>query len=80
MNVIVTSIEKVFFEGRADHVVVPALGGEMTILAKHAPTITPLKAGIVRVKEKDGSEKDFAIAGGFLETDGHKVTICEKAA
>jgi F-type H+-transporting ATPase subunit epsilon len=80
MNVIVTTIEEVLFEGRADHVVVPAVDGEMTILMKHAPTITALKAGIVRVKEKDGSEKDFAVVGGFLETDGHKVTICERAA
>ena len=80
MNVIVTSIEKVFFEGKADHVVVPAEGGEMTILINHTPMIAPLRAGIVRVKEKDGSEKDFAVAGGFFETDGVKVTICEKAA
>lgn len=80
MNVIVTSIDKVFFEGKADHVVVPAADGEMTILFKHSPIIAPLKAGIVRVKEKDGSERDFAIAGGFFETDGHKVVICEKAA
>lgn len=70
----ITNVQSVLFQGLAGAVVCPGSEGELTVLAHHAPLITTLKAGKVRVKTSDG-EKVFAIRHGILEVADNEAVI-----
>ena len=57
----------------------PGAAGEMGILPKHAPVLTTLKYGFIRVR-KNGKEEVFAVAGGVAEVQPDIVTILADAA
>jgi len=62
-------------------VVVPAIAGEMGVLPMHAPTISTLGEGEVRVTPSEGADQiHFAIAGGYVEVDGEKVIVLANRA
>lgn len=77
MHLTITRVDEVLYRGAVFSVNVPGAAGEVTILAHHAPLITPLKAGEIRIHEgKDGAHaKKFAIEGGVLEVTPSGVTI-----
>lgn len=78
MKVSVISPERVLFEGEANSVVAPAFDGEVGILSGHAPMMTLLGKGTLRL---DGGGKQFQIEGGFLQVVDNNVRIVtEKAA
>lgn len=58
--------DSLLFEGPADIVIAPAADGEVGILPNHAPLLTTLNYGILRVRYQ-GEEEVFTIAGGVLE-------------
>ncbi len=60
---IVTAERQVYNETDVDMVVAPGSEGVLGILPRHAPLLTMLKPGVLRVK-KDGTEQDMAVAGG----------------
>ncbi|MBN8582753.1 MAG: ATP synthase F1 subunit epsilon, partial [Anaerolineae bacterium] len=62
----IVSQDRTVFTGDVDIVVLPGAGGEMGILPKHAPVLTTLKYGFVRVR-KSGKEEVFAVSGGVAE-------------
>jgi F-type H+-transporting ATPase subunit epsilon len=62
-----------------DIVVLPGAAGEMGILPNHAPVLTTLKYGIIRIRRK-GKEELFAVAGGVAEVQPKIVTILADAA
>jgi F-type H+-transporting ATPase subunit epsilon len=63
----------------ATAVQIPATDGDMTAMADHAPTITTLRPGILRVVTDKGTE-DFAVTGGFAEiTAGATTVLAEQA-
>lgn len=66
--------DKSLFEGPADMVIAPGVEGEMGILPNHAPLLTNLDFGILRVRYK-GEEEVFTIAGGILEVRPDLVTV-----
>jgi F-type H+-transporting ATPase subunit epsilon len=77
-------VELVTAEGRvlsqeADFVLAPGLGGELGVLPRHIPLLTPLKTGEVMVRN-DGEEVFLFVAGGFLEVLPDKVVILADAA
>src|SRR5207302_10128201 len=77
-------VEMVTAEGRvlsqeADFVRAPGLGGELGVLPRHIPLMTPLKTGEVLVRN-DGREEFIAVAGGFLEVLPDRVVILADAA
>jgi len=75
---IVTS-ERTVFDGPVDMVTVPGGGGEMGILPNHAPVLSTLKAGELRVKI--GAEMQiFAIGGGFIDIHSNRVIILADSA
>jgi F-type H+-transporting ATPase subunit epsilon len=76
---IVTAEREVFAEEGVDEVVAPGSEGEFTVLPQHAPLLTMIKPGIMRVV-KGGEEIDMAITGGFLEVKDDRVTILADAA
>lgn len=75
---IVTPERKVYSE-EVDMIVTRAAGGDIGILPKHAPLVSPLGVTTVRVK-KDGKEESIAVNGGFLEVRPDRVTILAETA
>ena len=71
---IVTAERQVYNETDVDMVVAPGSEGVLGILPRHAPLLTMLQPGVLRVK-KDGSEVDMAVAGGFLQVNAGRVLI-----
>ena len=75
----IVSQDRMVFEGDADIVVVPGEAGEMGILPNHAPLLSTLKYGILKVRSK-GEEKVFAISGGVIEVQPDIITVLANAA
>jgi F-type H+-transporting ATPase subunit epsilon len=76
LNVSVISPESVLFEGTADSVVAPAFDGEIGILTGHAPLMTLLGKGTLRL----GTGKSFSIEGGFLQVADDEVRVVTEKA
>ena len=64
----------------AEMVFAPAIEGEVGITPRHAPMITPLRAGEVRVRTKADHDEFFFISGGLLEVQPHLVTVLSDTA
>ncbi len=75
----IVSQDRTVFQGDVDIVVLPGAAGEMGILPHHAPVLTILKYGVIKVR-KDGKEELFAVAGGMAEVQPDIVTILADAA
>ncbi|MBS0612318.1 MAG: F0F1 ATP synthase subunit epsilon [Proteobacteria bacterium] len=75
----IVSAEGEIFSGDADMVFVPASEGEIGIAPRHAPLLTTLKAGEVRVKTGN-QEESFYVGGGALEIQPHRVTVLADTA
>ncbi len=58
----------------------PAKMGEVGIAPRHAPLLTALSPGEVRIQDEDGKEESFYITGGLLEVQPHAVTILADTA
>jgi len=75
----IVSQDRPVFEGDVDIVVAPGTDGEMGILPHHAPLLTTLKPGVLRVRTS-GREESFAISGGIMEVRPDIVTVLADAA
>jgi len=75
----IVSQDRLVYEGDADIVIVPGSLGEMGILAGHAPLLSTLDMGVIRVKSGD-QEEVFTVTGGFVEVQPDIVTIMADAA
>lgn len=62
------------YSGQADEVVAPASEGEIAVLPSHAPLITTLRAGELRIRNGQ-DETSLAVSGGFLEIFNNKMTV-----
>jgi len=80
IQVCIVSAEAEIYNGAAELVVAPAEMGEVGIAARHAPFLTRLKAGEVRVKVSGSETHPFYISGGMLEVQPHVVTILADTA
>ncbi len=79
LTVSVISPERTLFEGQATAVVAPAFDGEVGILTDHAPMMTLLGRGTLRL-ENGGATQRFAVDGGFLQVvDNHVRVVTEHA-
>jgi F-type H+-transporting ATPase subunit epsilon len=76
---IVTAEREVYAEEGVDEVVAPGIEGELTVLPSHAPLLTMIKPGIMRVV-KGSEDTELAVTGGFLEVRDDRVTILADAA
>jgi F-type H+-transporting ATPase subunit epsilon len=66
--------EKVIYENEISQVSIPTMNGEITILPNHIPLVSVLKAGELKIKDKDG-EHSMAVSGGFLEVRGNNEIV-----
>lgn len=80
IQVDIVSAEGEIHSGTATMVYAPAKMGEVGIAPRHAPLLSPLKPGEVRVEGEDGKETSFYITGGMLEVQPHQVTILADTA
>ena len=80
LTVSVISPERVLFEGSAKSIVAPAFDGEVGILPMHAPMMSLLGKGMLRVESTEGGSQRFSVDGGFLQVaDDHVRVVTEKA-
>ena len=79
MKVDIVSAEGEIFAGAASMVFAPAEMGEVGIAPRHAPLLTRLKPGAVRVQH-DGAEQEFYVSGGILEVQPNQVTVMADTA
>ena len=80
LHVDIVSAEGQIFSGEAAMVVAPGREGELGILPRHAPLLTLLRPGEVRVQTPDGEQHPFYIGGGALEVQPTKVTVLADTA
>ena len=81
LRVQVISPEKVLFEGEASSLVAPAHDGQVGILTGHAPMMTLLGRGALRLEEGATGGRSFAVEGGFLQVVDDQVrVVTERAA
>ena len=74
MEVQIISPDKMLFNGEATLVVVPCTDGQIGILNNHAPLVSSLVKGVVKV-QNEGKEEFYDIPGGVVEVSSNKVTI-----
>ncbi len=80
MQVNIVSAEGEIFSGSAEMVVAPAKMGDVGVAAGHAPMITPLKAGEVRVQSEGEEEQHIFVSGGVLEVQPKELTVLADTA
>jgi F-type H+-transporting ATPase subunit epsilon len=80
VQVDIVSAEGEIFSGPATMVFAPGTLGDLGIAPRHAPLLTLLKPGEVRVQTPDGKEQHFFVGGGALEVQPHKVTVLADTA
>src|SRR6187431_692115 len=80
IHVDIVSAEGEIFSGAASMVFAPGSQGELGIAPRHAPLLTLLKPGEVRVLTADGGEQHFFVGGGAIEVQPNKVTVLADTA
>jgi F-type H+-transporting ATPase subunit epsilon len=80
IHIDIVSAEGQIFSGEASMVFVPGSQGELGIAPRHAPLLTTLSAGEVRVQTDGQEEQSFYVGGGALEIQPHLVTVLADTA
>jgi F-type H+-transporting ATPase subunit epsilon len=80
IHVDIVSAEAEIFSGLAEMVFAPAVMGEVGILPGHAPLVTTLRPGEVRVRLPGGEEQSCLVSSGMLEVQPHVVTVLSDTA
>lgn len=80
IDVDIVSAEGEIFSGSASMVFAPAVEGDVGIAPRHAPLLTKLRAGEVRVRDEQGQDAHYFVSGGILEVQPFKVTVLADAA
>ena len=75
----IVSQDRMVFEGDADAVIIPGIFGEMGILPNHAPLLSTMGFGVIRVRSGD-REDVFTVAGGLVEVQPDVVTVLADVA
>jgi F-type H+-transporting ATPase subunit epsilon len=79
-HVDIVSLEKQFFSGRAEALFATGTLGEMGIYPGHAPLLSSLKPGLIRLMLKPGQEDVYYVDGGLLEVQASTVTVLADTA
>lgn len=81
MTLEILTPERKLFSGEVYGVQMPGISGSFEVLDKHAPLVSALKAGRVKVlRDKQAHSTSFAISGGFVEVLNNKVTVLVEGA
>ena len=80
IKVEVVSAEKQLFSGESTMVVAPGVEGEIGVMPGHAPLLTGLRPGVLKLVRDNDEEDLFYVAGGLLEVQPDKVTVLADVA
>jgi F-type H+-transporting ATPase subunit epsilon len=81
MNLEILTPEKKIYSGEVYGVQMPGISGSFEVLDKHAPLVSALKAGRLKIlKDKQNHITNFDIQGGFVEVLNNKVTVLAEGA
>lgn len=72
--------EKKIFSGDVYGVILPGIGGSFEVLDKHAPMVSALKAGTVKVLSSKSASQSYSIQSGFAEVINNKTTVLIEGA
>ena len=75
----IVSAEAEIFSGHAEMVIIPAVMGDVGITPRHAPLLSPMKKGKIRVLN-NGEEEVFCVSGGMFEVQPHTITVLSDVA
>ena len=75
MELVILTPEKELFKGTVKSVKVPGVRGQFEILANHAPIVSTLGAGVVRVLDSESGKFEFPIERGFVEVLNNEVSV-----
>lgn len=75
MKLTIAKVDEVLFRGHAASLSCTGALGDLTILPHHAPLVTPIKKGTLKVVDGEGKEHVFETAGGVLEVGGNEATV-----
>ena len=74
LHVTIVTAQQTVFDGEAEEVIAPGSEGQLGILPRHAPLLTTLATGELRIRER-GVDEGLFVSGGFLEVNNNVVTI-----
>jgi len=80
LNFELVSPERLLLSEEVEQVTVPGTEGEFGVLAHHAPFMTALRPGMIKVEGGEGGSRDIFVWGGFAEVNEHGLTILAEEA
>jgi F-type H+-transporting ATPase subunit epsilon len=80
LTVRVVAPDKTVWDAPADEVILPSITGQLGILTGHAPLLTALETGVLRVRGADKTWVPIALMGGFAEIENNTVTVLVNGA
>lgn len=80
MNLEILTPEKKIFSGEVYGVQLPGISGVFEVLEKHAPIVSALKAGKLKVLKDKNASVQYTIQGGFVEVINNKTTVLVEGA
>lgn len=72
--------DELLYNGEAVMVVAPAAEGDLGMMYQCSPLMSTLRQGVIRIKDEHDATTSFAVAGGYLEVDGHKAIMLASRA
>lgn len=75
MKLVVLTPEKEYFNGEIEAIKVPGVAGGFEILKGHAPIVSALTRGTIKVRQIEGGKTSFMITGGFIEVLNNEVSV-----
>lgn len=74
-KLIVAQVDKTLFDGEIAQVTCPGEMGDLTVLSHHAPLVTPLRPGELKIVDSEGVETYIKVTGGILEVGSNEATV-----
>lgn len=75
MKLVILTPEKEYFNGEIEAIKVPGVAGGFEILKGHAPIVSALTNGTIKVTKAEGNKTNFMITGGFIEVLNNEVSV-----
>ena len=80
IHIDIVSAEGQLYEGEASMVFAPGIMGEIGVTPRHAPLLTALNPGEMRIQTEDGKEESFFVSGGIIEIQPFSITVLADTA
>jgi F-type H+-transporting ATPase subunit epsilon len=75
IQVEITDVDRLIHSGHCTRLIAPAAHGQLCVMPRHAPLLSLLMPGVIRIETAAGEEHLFYVSGGYLEVKSNKVTV-----